>query len=415
VALSNLFGLSNFGWPALGHNPVPVDVGQINASVTFFRRLEDEVSRWPAGWTSFEGVLETEWIGEAPKAVQARVRTTKSLLVPWTGRLGQAADILQAFSDHAAELIRQAQGLERQAEMDLDDVRSLMMQLQAVDVEFGGVEFAISKIDNLIGGTGPADAGIGGDLAKLDHHLVQDRNQIHLQLTELQQSLRTIHNRAFGPDGIASQFHDWENQTRQRLEQTATGEPVGHVNTQMPKAVLAIGGGPVGVARGIAALSITDANPAVDPASGNRDAQGLTAEQWCNAHHCDYRQCAGWAKWRRHQLGLSIPSGNGQDQARSVGLVSSPAELKPGSLISRHHGSYGHVVVVEKVLSSNPPSFQVSEMNETGNDLGGSTNFESTSVVTFHADTNSWTMYRPNHPTWGTQTWPGGTVDLSSA
>ncbi|GAA2405815.1 CHAP domain-containing protein [Mycolicibacterium llatzerense] len=73
--------------------------------------------------------------------------------------------------------------------------------------------------------------------------------------------------------------------------------------------------------------------------------------------------CTAWAAWRREELGLSAPSGNGGEMAGKVGgTTSTPPTL--GALVSDTTPGYGHVMVVEQI---NPDgSFRVSETNYNG-------------------------------------------------
>ena len=75
-------------------------------------------------------------------------------------------------------------------------------------------------------------------------------------------------------------------------------------------------------------------------------------------------ECTSWAIYRRQQLGLTLPKGNGVDMAASVGTVA-PSHVSVGSLISLpdKNDPAGHVVVVEQVYSTDPPHVRVSEMN----------------------------------------------------
>jgi len=79
--------------------------------------------------------------------------------------------------------------------------------------------------------------------------------------------------------------------------------------------------------------------------------------------------CTAWVDWRRDQLGLSKAGGNGGEMAgRLGGTTSTPASL--GAVVSYYPPGLGgganpngHVMLVEQVLSTDPPSFRVSEDN----------------------------------------------------
>lgn len=130
----------------------------------------------------------------------------------------------------------------------------------------------------------------------------------------------------------------------------------------------------------------------------------MTYTQWCDAHGYDGNvsnpgECAAYAAFRRAQLGLSLPTGNGNSEAASVGLVSSPSQINVGSLVSvpgTADNPYGHVMVVEQVLGNNPPQFRVSEMNAAGLSVNGavinSDNFRTDSVLNLsQGPQGSWT------------------------
>jgi cell wall-associated NlpC family hydrolase len=108
------------------------------------------------------------------------------------------------------------------------------MRLQVANVELGGVEFAISKVDDLISGLGLVGFPLGRELVRADGHLEHDHGQIVLGLRELQNSLSNIREKAFGPDGVASQFQDWENRTRRRLEDAGSAEHLANLRTPAP-------------------------------------------------------------------------------------------------------------------------------------------------------------------------------------
>ncbi|MBU4215508.1 MAG: CHAP domain-containing protein [Actinobacteria bacterium] len=76
----------------------------------------------------------------------------------------------------------------------------------------------------------------------------------------------------------------------------------------------------------------------------------------------DY-QCASWASFRRAELGLTHPGGNGFEQAGRIGLVDA-GQAGVGSVVSTGTSTWtGHVMVVEEKQSGSPLTFRVSEMN----------------------------------------------------
>lgn len=73
--------------------------------------------------------------------------------------------------------------------------------------------------------------------------------------------------------------------------------------------------------------------------------------------------CTAWAQWRRDQLGLSSPGGNGAQMAGNAGgTTSTPPSL--GALVSYSEGTNGHVQVIEQIYPDG--SFRVSETNYNG-------------------------------------------------
>lgn len=79
-------------------------------------------------------------------------------------------------------------------------------------------------------------------------------------------------------------------------------------------------------------------------------------------------QCTSWAVFRRSELGLSIPNGNGGEMVGPEDAIS-PKDATMGSLISTPTRTpTGHVMVVEERLQEDPATFRVSEMNGAGRD-----------------------------------------------
>lgn len=73
--------------------------------------------------------------------------------------------------------------------------------------------------------------------------------------------------------------------------------------------------------------------------------------------------CTAWAQWRRDELGLSSPGGNGGQMAGNAGgTTDTPPSL--GALVSYTEGAYGHVQVIEQIYPDG--SFRVSEANFNG-------------------------------------------------
>jgi surface antigen len=98
--------------------------------------------------------------------------------------------------------------------------------------------------------------------------------------------------------------------------------------------------------------------------------------------------CTSWAAFRRSQLDPSIPAptGAGWQMASRVGEVP-PSQAHLGSLVSlppTPTNADGHVMVVEKVIGTDPPRFIVSHMNYdyVGGEKGGSISTDSTLTYT---------------------------------
>lgn len=75
--------------------------------------------------------------------------------------------------------------------------------------------------------------------------------------------------------------------------------------------------------------------------------------------------CTAWVAWRREELGLSAPHGNGGEMAANAGgNTSTPPTL--GAIVSDTQSAppYGHVMVIEQTYADG--SFRVSETNISG-------------------------------------------------
>ena len=82
-----------------------------------------------------------------------------------------------------------------------------------------------------------------------------------------------------------------------------------------------------------------------------------------DANGAAQNNCTAWAQWRRDELGLSSPGGNGAQMAGNAGgTTHTPPSL--GALVSFGEGAYGHVQVVEQIYPDG--SFRVSETNYNG-------------------------------------------------
>jgi|GEM_PF-834662 len=235
-----------------------------------------------------------------------------------------------------------------------------------------------------------------GEVESLGHQLMNQGNTIQTVINAIDGIVNTMESVWKGHD--ATEFMGWwQSQHRPALEnvesavhglgQSALNNAQQQIDASgMMTAGVLVGAAAVGVAAGAAGSSSQVDSPgpgaswapipSVGELSGNHlfhvDGAPTTYTQWCVAHGYSAAngtnpgECAAYAAFRRAQLGLSLPSGNGADMAASVGKVPY-TQASVGSLISSAVPSpYGHVMVVEKVESMNPPTFRVSEMNAAG-------------------------------------------------
>jgi surface antigen/uncharacterized protein YukE len=75
--------------------------------------------------------------------------------------------------------------------------------------------------------------------------------------------------------------------------------------------------------------------------------------------------CTAWVDWRREQLGLPTASGDGGQVASNLGGSTSTSPSL-GAVVSYYPSdspNFGHVMIVEQVLGTNPSSLRVSEDN----------------------------------------------------
>lgn len=114
-------------------------------------------------------------------------------------------------------------------------------------------------------------------------------------------------------------------------------------------------------------------------------------------------QCTSWAAFRRQELGLSMPNGNGYQMAGNVGAVN-PESASTGSLVSTGAAPYGHVMVVEERLPGKHLTYRVSEMNVGGDGIEAS-------IDEFRSDT----LIRQNGSAWEIKRGDGGWTTMGSA
>ncbi len=225
--------------------------------------------------------------------------------------------------------------------MDADVVRGLSSKL---DVEAGRIATVVGDVDRLLSGI---DAEwLGRDADQFIGWWRQQHRGALLTLHDAVAGLaQSVRNNASAQDTASS---------------SSGGAAVG----------VAVGAGGVAVAAGgAAAVSGGAAAGGSAPSAGAPTLDGYAAA--CQKRGWDSTQCAIWAAYRRDQLGLPEPHGNGNQMAGSVGLVSDPSQIHQGSLVSvpgSAKNRYGHVMVVEQVVS--PGHYVVSEMNWDGKSTG---------------------------------------------
>ena len=125
-------------------------------------------------------------------------------------------------------------------------------------------------------------------------------------------------------------------------------------------------------------------------------------------------ECVNWAIYRRAELGLPNPydpnkSNNGVNLASHLQTVDAGHE-RVGGLVSYArpgHDPAGHVLVIEKINSTDPPSFTVSEMNVTGDVTNQQSDFRSDSELVQVA--GGWQLMRGGVPVY---TVPGSDVQF---
>jgi surface antigen len=86
---------------------------------------------------------------------------------------------------------------------------------------------------------------------------------------------------------------------------------------------------------------------------------------YTDGHNEGKDNCTAWVDWRREQLHLPIATGTGKTIAGLLGgTTTTPPSL--GAAVSYtppDSPDNGHVMVVEQIMSTDPPSFRVSEDN----------------------------------------------------
>jgi hypothetical protein len=117
--------------------------------------------------------------------------------------------------------------------------------------------------------------------------------------------------------------------------------------------------------------------------------------------------CTTWAIWRRSQIDPGAPMtdqqlyfGNGIDVAGHFSAATGPDDIGVGSLISSGPGPYGHVMVVEEVISRHPLQLRMSEANLDARETSSVANISTSTILTYNgAGTEftggSWTIQRP--------------------
>jgi len=170
----------------------------------------------------------------------------------------------------------------------------------------------------------------------------------------------------------------------------------GDAQLQGAHLTLVTAGSIVAVAGAVAATAGTIAYPLATGTTGYDTVFGVATQHNFGNGTVDRGECTSWAIYRRQELGLSLPKGDGGYMAASVGAVA-PSQVAPGSLISMpdKNDPAGHVVVVEQVYSTDPLHVRVSEMNYRGNNDGsgklGEQEFTTLSDMRYDPASATWT------------------------
>ncbi|HMQ64736.1 MAG TPA: CHAP domain-containing protein [Arachnia sp.] len=104
-------------------------------------------------------------------------------------------------------------------------------------------------------------------------------------------------------------------------------------------------------------------------------------------------QCTAWAYFRRKQLGLQTPRGNGGVMAASLGPTTQDPSV--GAVASGTSRKWGHVMIVEAVKEGPPRSIVISEMNG-GSGVPGQPSY----VTTEHGVVKSRTLVEESPGVW---------------
>ncbi|WP_022878981.1 CHAP domain-containing protein [Microbacterium sp. B19] len=74
-------------------------------------------------------------------------------------------------------------------------------------------------------------------------------------------------------------------------------------------------------------------------------------------------QCTSWVQFRRHELGLVAPTGNGKETAFHLDHSAVPTLGAVGSYANSASDPWGHTFIVEGINAGDPRTIQISEMN----------------------------------------------------
>lgn len=223
-------------------------------------------------------------------------------------------------------------------------------------------------------------------------------DQLHHLMSEVESALgRTIWE---GPDAGAFKQQWWPDH-RGRLQAVADQihgfgqSALNNATEQRHASGIAVPGHSVGPLLGTTApvlLPVVGSFPPSGGLDGYREHAGLhpsdqwwaqgppangMADQWGKAGN----NCTSWVAYRRSQLGLDIPPGNGGAMGHDPNGAATP-----GAVVSYGSGQgddFGHVMVVEESLGAD--KFRVSEMNY--DNKGG---FYEQRVWTRVPGTNNW-------------------------